>query len=145
MTSVLVGSIFENTTQPPSVMVKLIYHWACQTGIDLIMEWVKVDKNFLRSFFTMLRSVCTIRVQKDMFLFGTAKRSRVEVGVITMGTTAAGTSSDKRKVAVDVLGVYDRASGRLRLQAYGPVPGETDRLARYARILEPLKKYSTFH
>ena len=72
------------------------------------------------SFFTKLRSVCTIRVQKDMFLFGTPKKieykvgRRVEVGVITMVTTAAGISSDKHKVAVDVLGVYDNASGRLR-------------------------------
>jgi hypothetical protein len=36
------GSLFEIGTNPPAVILKLIYHWSCQTNIPNVSQWVKV-------------------------------------------------------------------------------------------------------
>lgn len=39
--SVFNGSLFEGSNHPPTVLLKLIYHWACQTNIQNVVQWVK--------------------------------------------------------------------------------------------------------
>lgn len=38
--SVFNGSLFEGAAHPPVVLLKLIYHWACQTNIQNVVQWV---------------------------------------------------------------------------------------------------------
>lgn len=38
--SVFSGSLFEGSQHPPSVILKLIYHWACQTNVQNVVQWV---------------------------------------------------------------------------------------------------------
>ena len=60
-TSVFKGSIFEagSATQAPTVLLKLLYHWSCQTNIPNVVSWVKVDNRQIDEFYSLLRSVCT--------------------------------------------------------------------------------------
>lgn len=38
--SVFKGSIFEGTSYSSVIMLKLIYHWACQTLVQNVIQWV---------------------------------------------------------------------------------------------------------
>jgi pogo transposable element with ZNF domain len=40
--SVFSGSLFEGSPHPPSVLLKLIYHWACQTTVHNVVQWVSL-------------------------------------------------------------------------------------------------------
>jgi pogo transposable element with ZNF domain len=40
--SVFNGSLFEGSPHPPSVLLKLIYHWACQTTVHNVVQWVSL-------------------------------------------------------------------------------------------------------
>ncbi len=40
--SVFQGSIFESAVYQPGTIIKLIYHWACQTSAPNVLQWVKV-------------------------------------------------------------------------------------------------------
>lgn len=49
--SVFNGSLFECSPHPPMVLLKLLYHWACQTNIQNVVQWVRVllvFKNFIK-------------------------------------------------------------------------------------------------
>ena len=52
-----------------------------------------------------------------------------------MGTTTS--DGNKREVRVEVLGVMDRSSGKVRLRATEPVPGASQ-AARFTKIFEPI-------
>ena len=60
-TSVFKGSIFEagSGSQAPTVLLKLLYHWSCQTNIPNVVSWVKVDNGQIDDFYSLLRAVCT--------------------------------------------------------------------------------------
>ena len=60
-TSVFKGSIFEagSGSQAPTVLLKLLYHWSCQTNIPNVASWVKVDNRQIDDFYSLLRSICT--------------------------------------------------------------------------------------
>lgn len=38
--SVFSGSIFEGSPHPPLVILKILYHWSCQTNIQNVTQWV---------------------------------------------------------------------------------------------------------
>lgn len=135
--SIFRESIFEDAAHSPTVLLKLIYHWACQTTVANVVQWVKIDHLYLRLFYTMLRSVCTVEVHNSTPLFG-SKNGRVEVGVISLGTTS--TDGKRRDVKVEVLGVYDQETKKLRLRACEPIVGDTRSRARFTKILEPLPR-----
>lgn len=137
-TSIFRESIFEDSNQPPTVLIKLIYHWACQTAVANVVQWVKVDHPFIRTFYGVLRSICTVDVQTNTPIFG-AKNGRVEVGVISLGTTS--TDGMRRDVRVEVLGIFDQETKRIRLRASEPVAGDSRSRARFAKILQPLCKW----
>jgi len=137
--SIFRESIFENSAHPPTVLLKLIYHWACQTTVNNVILWVKVDRLFLRTFYAMLRSVCTVQVHTTTPVFCANKNGRVEIGVISLGTTSS--DGKRRDVKVEVLGVYDQETKKFRLRASEPIDGDSRSRARFARILEPLARW----
>ena len=87
-TSVFKGSVFEASSHSPTVVLKLLYHWACQTNIQNVVQWVKVDHTAINLFFQMFRSVCVCSVQEEVVNMGGPGKA-VEIGVISLGTTSA--------------------------------------------------------
>lgn len=76
------GSIFEGAPHPPSILLKLIYHWCCQTNVQNVIQWVKVDNFYVKNFFTHMRSVCIAAVhQKHEKLGGPLRRVEVCLSV----------------------------------------------------------------
>ncbi len=132
--SVFKGSLFETIIQPPSVCLKLMYHWVCQTNLSNVLAWVKVDQVTVDTFYRHLRCLCTAAVQEEVVNFG-GKDGDVELGVISLGTTTS--DGNRREVKVEVLGVLDRRSGRIRLRATEPVSGASQ-ADRFARIFKPV-------
>ena len=133
-TSVFKGSIFESASnQAPTVMLKLLYHWSCQTNITNVANWVKVDNRRIDDFFQLMRSVCVCAVQDEITQLGA--KGPVEVGVISLGTTTA--DGQKREVKVEVLGVLDRHSRQIRLRASEPIAGASQ-TERFSKIFEML-------
>lgn len=134
--SVFCSSIFEGATFPPSVLLKLVYHWACQTNVQNVVQWVKVDNLYVKGLFTWLRAVCTSAIHQHMSLLGGAGK-KVEVGVISLGTTSH--DGTQRQVKVEVLGVLDPADKLIRLRAVEPLAEhEKNYKKRFQKILEPL-------
>ncbi|XP_002049694.3 uncharacterized protein row [Drosophila virilis] len=137
--SVFNNSIFEGAQHPPTFLLKLIYHWACQTSIQNVVQWVKVDSVYIKGIYTWLRAICTLAVhQKCKKLGGPGKF--VEVGVISLGTTSQ--DGAQRQVKVEVLGVYDYADKSIRLRAVEPITdGDRNYKKRFQAILEPLSRW----
>lgn len=134
--SVFNGSLFEGAPHAPSVLLKLIYHWSCQTNVQNVVQWVKVDNLYVKGFYTLLRSVCTVALHQHGSLLG-GKGKKVEVGVISLGTTSQ--DGQQRQVKVEVLGVLDPEGRVVRLRAIEPLAdGERNYKKRFAKILEPL-------
>ncbi|KAM8713454.1 hypothetical protein ACLKA7_013723 [Drosophila subpalustris] len=137
--SVFNNSIFEGAQHPPTFLLKLIYHWACQTSIQNVVQWVKVDSVYIKGIYTWLRAICTLAVhQKCKKLGGPGKF--VEVGVISLGTTSQ--DGAQRQVKVEVLGVYDYTDKSIRLRAVEPITdGDRNYKKRFQAILEPLSRW----
>lgn len=134
--SVFNGSLFEGAPHAPSVLLKLIYHWACQTNVQNVVQWVKVDNLYVKGLYTLLRSVCTVALHQHGSLLG-GRNKKVEVGVISLGTTSQ--DGQQRQVKVEVLGVLDPEGRVVRLRAVEPLAdGERNYKKRFAKILEPL-------
>ena len=94
------GSLFEASTQSPTVVLKLIYHWSCQTNIQNVMQWVKVDYTVINLFFQIFRSVCVATVQEEVMDMGGPGKD-VEIGIISLGTVSE--DGKKRQVSVPEL------------------------------------------
>ncbi|XP_055643699.1 uncharacterized protein LOC129779937 [Toxorhynchites rutilus septentrionalis] len=134
--SVFNGSLFEGSMHPPSVILKLIYHWSCQTNVSNVVNWVKVDNLYVKGLYTWLRSVCTVALSHHMKLLGGIGK-KIEVGVISLGTTTQ--DGQQRQVKVEVLGVLDPEAKLVRLRAVEPLSdGERNYKKRFSKILEPL-------
>ncbi|CAD6202029.1 GSCOCG00002909001-RA-CDS [Cotesia congregata] len=137
--SVFSGSIFQGAPHPPSVLLKLIYHWSCQTNIQNVVSWVKVSNVYVKNFYTNLRSVCTAAIWDKSSLMG-GKGSSIQVGVISLGTTSQ--DGNMRQVKVEVLGILNAETGQLRLRACDPMH-DSDRSfrRRFNNILHPLENW----
>jgi hypothetical protein len=134
--SVFNRSIFEGAPYAPTVLLKLIYHWVCQTNVTNVVQWVKVDNLYLKNFFSWLRSVCTIALQSHMGKMG-GHNKKIEIGVISLGTTT--NDGKQRQVKVEVLGIFDPDQKLVRLRAVEPLTdGENNHKKRFQKILEPL-------
>ena len=137
--SVFNGSLFEGASHPPSMLLKLIYHWSCQTNVQNVVQWVKVDNLYVKGLYTWLRSVCTVALYQHMTLLG-GHGKKVEVGVISLGTTSQ--DGQQRQVKVEVLGVLDFENKIVRLRAVEPLnDGERNYKKRFSKILEPLTSW----
>jgi len=83
-----------------------------------------------------MRSVCTVQVHSSTPTFGVSpKNNRVEVGLIALGTTSA----DGTRY-VQVLGIFDQETKKMRLRATEPIVGDAESCVRFAKILEPLTR-----
>jgi pogo transposable element with ZNF domain len=134
--SVFNRSIFEGAPYAPTVLLKLIYHWVCQTNVTNVVQWVKVDNLYLKNFYSWLRSVCTIALQTHMGKLG-GYNKKIEIGVISLGTTTQ--DGKQRQVKVEVLGILDPDQKVVRLRAVEPLSdGEQNHKKRFQKILEPL-------
>ncbi|XP_051167778.1 uncharacterized protein LOC127285685 [Leptopilina boulardi] len=137
--SVFSGSIFQGAPHQPTILLKLIYHWACQTNIQNVVSWVKVGNVYVKNFYTTLRSICTAAVWDKCTIMG-GKNSMIQVGVISLGTTSQ--DGNLRQVKVEVLGVLNPETSELRLRACEPViEGERSYKRRFNNILNPLKDW----
>lgn len=136
--SVFNQSIFEGAQYVPTVLLKLIYHWACQTNVTNVVQWVKVDNFYLKNFYSWLRSICTLSLQSHMGKLGGPNR-KVEIGVISLGTTTQ--DGKQRQVKVEVLGVLDHENKNLRLRAIEPVSESDNHKKRFIKILEPMSEW----
>ena len=81
-----------------------------------------------------MRCICVATVQEEVINLGGANKA-IELGVISLGTTT--TDGNRREVKVEVLGVLERSTGKLRLRATEPIPG-ANQADRFARIFKPL-------
>jgi pogo transposable element with ZNF domain len=134
--SVFNRSVFEGAPYAPTVLLKLIYHWTCQTNVTNVVQWVKVDNLYLKNFYSWLRSVCTLSLQTHMGKMG-GHNKKIEIGVISLGTTTQ--DGKQRQVKVEVLGILDSDAKVVRLRAVEPLTdGEQNHKKRFAKILEPL-------
>lgn len=137
--SVFNRSIFEGAPYAPTVILKLIYHWTCQTNVTNVVQWVKVDNLYLKNFYSWLRSVCTLALQTHMPKMG-GHNKKIEIGVISLGTTTQ--DGKQRQVKVEVLGILDAEQKIVRLRAVEPLTeGELNHKKRFAKILEPLNEW----
>ncbi|XP_070515925.1 uncharacterized protein Row isoform X3 [Cardiocondyla obscurior] len=136
--SVFSGSIFEGAHYTPTILLKLIYHWACQTNVQNVIAWVKVSNIYLKNFYTHLRSVCTAAIWDKSHKMG-GKNSVIQVGVISLGTTSQ--DGHLRQVKVEVLGVLDPSTCDIRLRACEPMQEEKSFKRRFSNILHPLKEW----
>ena len=138
-TSVFTGSLFDSASEAsapsPTICLKLLYHWSCQTNITNVGNWVKVQNKKINEFYTMMRAVCVASVQDEVTGLGGPRSNAVEVGVISLGTTSA--DGQRREVRVEVLGVLDRVTKQFRLRATEPIPGATQQ-ERFTKIFEML-------
>ncbi|CAH2011012.1 unnamed protein product [Acanthoscelides obtectus] len=134
--SVFSGSLFEGSPHPPMVILKLLYHWSCQTNIQNVTQWVKVDNLYVKGMYTWLRAVCTVGLQSHLRKIG-GPGIKVEIGVISLGTTSQ--DGNQRQVKVEVLGVLETATKLIRLRAVEPqVDGDRNYKKRFSKILEPV-------
>ncbi|XP_032672689.1 uncharacterized protein LOC116844778 isoform X2 [Odontomachus brunneus] len=137
--SVFSGSIFQGAPYTPTVLLKLIYHWACQTNVQNVISWVKVTNLYLKNFYTNIRSICTVAIWDKSRKMG-GRNSVIQVGVISLGTTSQ--DGHMRQVKVEVLGVLDPSTSDLRLRACEPMhDGERSYKRRFNNILNPLKEW----
>ena len=81
------------------------------------------------------KTFVTTLVQDEVVGLGGPRGGAVEVGVISLGTTTA--DGQKREVRVEVLGIMDRATRKIRLRATEPIPGATQS-ERFSKIFETL-------
>lgn len=89
--------------------------------------------------FTWLRSICTVAIQTHLRQLG-GPGQKIEVGVISLGTTSQ--DGNQRQVKVEVLGVLETTSKLIRLRAVEP-QSESDRnyKKRFSKILEPIQQW----
>lgn len=137
--SVFSGSIFQGAPHTPTVLLKLIYHWACQTNVQNVVSWVKVTNIYVKNFYTNIRSICTAAVWDKSRKMG-GKNSMIQVGVISLGTTSQ--DGNLRQVKVEVLGILNLETQEIRLRACDPVhDGDRSFKRRFHNILNPLRDW----
>ncbi|EFA04153.1 uncharacterized protein row [Tribolium castaneum] len=134
--SVFSGSIFEGSQHPPMSILKLLYHWCCQTIVQNVTQWVKVDNLYVKGMYTWLRSVCTVAIYSHIKQLG-GPGVKVQIGVISLGTTSQ--DGNKREVKVEVLGILETTTRHIRLRAVEPLSElERNYKKRFSKILEPV-------
>ncbi|CAG7837411.1 unnamed protein product [Allacma fusca] len=134
------GSIFDSSHHPPTTLLKLIYHWACQTSAANVLNWCKVSGSYLKNFYTLLRSVCVGALHELCPKMG-GQGKYVEIGIITLGTTLT-VASGKKQVKIEILGVFDPESKVIRMKLINPAQPSSSATeaskTRGVQILSPL-------
>lgn len=93
--------------------------------------------------YTWFRAICTMALHNHLPIFGGAN-SRVEIGVISLGTTSQG--GQQKQVKVEVIGILDTKLKLIRLRAIEPITdGDKNYKKRFAKIFEPLATNKWVH
>lgn len=88
---------------------------------------------------TWLRAACTVALHTHVAPLG-GPGCRVEVGVISLGTTSQ--DGHQRQVKVEVLGLLETEVKKIRLRAVEPLAdGDRNYKKRFSKILEPLLQW----
>ncbi|KAK9704340.1 hypothetical protein QE152_g28381 [Popillia japonica] len=97
---------------------------------------VKVDNLYVKGLNTWLRASCTVALHTHLTPLG-GPGKKVEVGVISLGTTSQ--DGHQRQVKVEVLGLLETEAKLIRLRAVEPLSdGDKNYKRRFSKILEPL-------
>lgn len=97
---------------------------------------VKVDNLYVKGLNTWLRATCTVALHTHLAPLG-GPGKKVEVGVISLGTTSQ--DGHQRQVKVEVLGLLETDAKLIRLRAVEPLSdGDRNYKKRFSKILEPL-------
>lgn len=97
---------------------------------------MKVDNLYVKGLNTWLRAACTVALHTHIGPLGGPGR-KVEVGVISLGTTSQ--DGHQRQVKVEVLGLLETENKFLRLRAVEPsADGDRNYKKRFSKILEPI-------
>ena len=100
---------------------------------------VKVDNLYMKGMYTLFRAICTVALHTHLDLLG-GPGKRVEVGVISLGTTSQ--DGQQRQVKVEVLGLLETEAKSIRLRAVDPITdGDRNYKKRFSKILEPLTNW----
>jgi hypothetical protein len=136
--SVFKRSIFEGAPYEPTVLLKLVFHWARQSNAVQVNDWTKVDNLYLKNFYSWLRSVCTLALQTHMGKMGGLDK-KIEFVALKLCT------NDGNQVKFEMLGVLDYEQKMVRLRAVEPLAdGEQNRMEHIAKILEPLSEWVSY-
>ena len=102
--SVHYGSLFDATrlqlqnTLPVQVL-KLMYHWACQTPLHNVTQWLKVRPLLIDEVYGLLRAVCMLKTEETTTKLGGGGRV-VQVGLVSLGTSGPDGLNKNVKVCV---------------------------------------------
>lgn len=97
---------------------------------------VKVDNLYVKGLNTWLRAACTVALHTHIGPLGGPGR-KVEVGVISLGTTSQ--DGHQRQVKVEVLGLLETENKFIRLRAVEPsADADKNYKKRFSKILEPI-------
>lgn len=103
---------------------------------SVLLFQVKVDNLYVKGLNTWLRAACTVALHTHIGPLGGPGR-KVEVGVISLGTTSQ--DGHQRQVKVEVLGLLETENKFLRLRAVEPsADGDKNYKKRFSKILEPI-------
>lgn len=98
-----------------------------------------MDNLLIKGINTWLRSICTVALYTYLPVLGGPGR-KIEVGVISLGTTSQ--DGNQRQVKVEVLGILETEVKHIRLRAVEPVvDGDRNYRKRFSKILEPLLQW----
>jgi len=120
--SVHFGSLFDVSkllmpTAKPIVVLKLIYHWSCQTPTNNVTHWLKLQPEVVDLVNGLFRAVCMLKTEETTEKLG-KDGGLVQVGLVSLGT--AGPDGLNKNVKVEVLGVKDEKSSEIRLVGFEP-------------------------
>lgn len=100
---------------------------------------VKVDNLYVKGLNTWLRAACTVALHTHIAPLG-GPGVKVEVGVISLGTTSQ--DGHQRQVKVEVLGILETDNKLIRLRAVEPLAdGDRNYKKRFSKILEPIVQW----
>ncbi|KAF0306005.1 hypothetical protein FJT64_022450 [Amphibalanus amphitrite] len=136
--SVHYGSLFDanrlsGTNTLPVQVLKLMYHWSCQTPLHNVIQWLKVRPALVDEVYGLLRAVCMLKTEEPAGQLGGGGRV-VQVGLVSLGTSGPDGLNKNVKVEVqcpfsplapvspqvEVLGVKDETTGEIRMVGFEP-------------------------
>uniref|UniRef100_T1IVH9 Uncharacterized protein n=1 Tax=Strigamia maritima TaxID=126957 RepID=T1IVH9_STRMM len=104
-------SFFESLGYGLLTMLRIIYFWACNEDVQKVLRETKVSACFLRSVYSLLRSICGSKVKSLMKLGGSDTRT-VEVSLVLLKDTCIHASQ------LFFGCIYERSTGMVALRAF---------------------------
>ena len=77
-----------------------MYHWACQTPLHNVTQWLKVRPLLIDEVYGLLRAVCMLKTEEASNKLGGGGRV-VQVGLVSLGTSGPDGLNKNVKVGTD--------------------------------------------